>query len=207
MAAAVATTAMRSVLFLVTVAALRGRRCGSGRSRGRGRTRGGRRSGGRTGGRSRGRGRRGGARRRGRRAGGGAGRGGRTRGGREDDLELEGGDVGLAAVAGGGGRVAVAAAGAGGGLLVGLLQQDLGDAVDVPQARHQLGDLGLRVGAAGEADRRGGLFARVRGGVGAAERALERADRDVGRDGAGEVAQRLLPVEARVGQVGDGLDA
>ena len=90
-------------------------------------------------------------------------------------------------------------------------ERDAGDAVDVAQARHQRGDLGLRVGAARERDRRGGDRAAdaAAGGaaLGGAEVALERGDRHVGRDGAGEVAQRLLPVEARVGQVLDGLDA
>ena len=146
---------------------------------------------------------------RGRRRGAAGGRSGaRGRGALEEDDELEGGDVGLAAVARGVGRGAVAAGAAGRGLLVGLRQRDAGHAVDRPQAGHQGGDLRLRVGAARQRDRRrGDRAADPAAGGAAAEVALEGGDRDVGRDGAGEVAQRLLPVEAGVGQIGDGLDA
>ena len=92
----------------------------------------------------------------------------------------------------------------------GLAERDAGDPVDVVQARHQAGDLALLGGAALDRDRGrgdgGAQRAAAAAGVGA-DVARERLQRDVGGDGAREIAQGLLPVEARAGEILDGLHA
>ena len=91
-----------------------------------------------------------------------------------------------------------------------MRQRHARDAVDVVQARHQAGDLRLPGRAALQRDRRRGdrgaqRAAAAAGAVG--DVAREGAQRHVGGDGARKVAQGLLPVEARTGEVLDGLDA